>query len=678
MQFFKLSPPLSLLRIGFLAPLMVAMLATLAQAAFPLKAQEAEIGYEIDFSETQNHYLHVTARFETEKPETELMMATWAPGSYLIREYARHIDSMTVTDQAGNPVKFEKTKKNRWMLQTKDVQSVTLKYRLYCNEMTVRTNWTGNAYSMINGAPTFITPVGARQKTHSVKLNLPKRWKRSACALPTPNGPHEYLANSYDELVDNPIVAGNIQVYPFDVDGVPHQLINVGESGYWDGVKAAADLKKMVKAQQEIWDTVPYKKYLFINMIAEAGGGLEHDNCTLIMTSRWHFRDTEKYQNWLSLASHEFFHTWNVRRLRPKSLLQYDYENEMFTRSLWVAEGVTSYYEDLALARSGLITRQEYLERLSSTVEKVQAKPGRKVQSLTEASFDTWIKFYRPDENSNNTRVSYYAKGTVAAFLLDAKIRTVSEGKRSLDDVMRKMYEEYSESGYTQQDFRDTASEVTGVDLSQWFVKAIDSTEELDFSEIGVLGIEVADLASESSDSEPEVAEVKKEEADIETKDEDGDDQDVQSAKSDMTDQEGKPEVEPTQAESEVAEDEPSKPDPKPWIGVGGTAKGDSMIVSSVDPNSPAYQAGIQTDDELIAVNDFRLKGRISDRLEQFAIGEPLEILLSRRGQLLRIKVTSAAKTKFDWSLKFVKEPDSKQELSQDSWLGEVELTLDE
>ena len=666
MQVFKLSPPLSLFRIVFLVPLLAAIFATVTQAAVPLPPQEAAISYQIDFSETQNHYLHVTARFETKKPKTELMMATWAPGSYLIREYARHIDSMSVTDQAGNPVEFEKTKKNRWMLQTKGVQSVTLKYRLYCNEMTVRTNWTGDAYSMINGAPTFITPVGARQKTHFVKLNLPKRWKRSACALPTPNGPHEYLANSYDELVDNPIVAGNVQVYPFDVDGVPHQLVNVGESGYWDGVKAAADLKKMVQAQQEIWGTVPYKKYLFINMIAEAGGGLEHDNCTLIMTSRWHFRDTEKYQNWLSLASHEFFHTWNVRRLRPKSLLRYDYENEMFTRSLWVAEGVTSYYEDLALVRSGLITRQEYLERLSSTVEKVQTKPGRKVQSLTEASFDTWIKFYRPDENSNNTRVSYYAKGTVAAFLLDAKIRTVSEGERSLDDVMRKMFKVYSKSGYTQQNFRDTASEVAGVDLSEWFVKAIDSTEELDFSEVGVLGVEVAELATESSDSKIKATEANNEESQKTAEEKNGDD-DAQPAKASEKDQEN----ESKSDTSTDPEDELDKPDPKPWIGVDGSTSGDSMVVSSVTPDSPAYEAGIQTDDELIAVNDFRLNGGISGRLEQFEIGEPLEVLLSRRGELLRIKVTPAAKAEFDWSLKFVEEPNKQQERSQESWLGQ-------
>ena len=639
------------------------------QATQPSPPEVTGIAYEIDFSETQNHYLHVTARFKTSQAKTELMMATWAPGSYLIREYARHVDSMTITDQAGNPLEFEKTKKNRWVVKTKGVKSVTLEYRLYCNEMTVRTNWTGKAFTMINGAPTFITLVDARQKQHSVKLNLPKQWKRSACALDNPNGPHEYVANSYDELLDNPIVAGNVQVYPFDVDGVPHQLINVGESGYWDGVQAAADLKKMVAAQHKIWGTVPYKKYLFINMITEAGGGLEHDNCTLIMTSRWNFRDPKKYQDWLSLASHEFFHTWNVRRLRPKNLVRYDYENEMYTRSLWIAEGITSYYEDLALVRSGLITRKEYLKRLSKTVEQVQVRPGRKVQSLSDCSFDTWIKFYRPDENSNNTRISYYAKGTVSAFLLDAKIRSVSKGKRSLDDVMRKMYSKFSKSGYTPENFRSTASAVAGADLSGWFEQSIDSTQELDFSLVNVLGVEVAGLAKmEEKQESPAV----KKKAKAKGK--------AKPAKKPNADKkrEGKrkkSEVASKQdavRKQDVAKDnKPAiKSNPKPWVGIGGKPSGSSMVVSSVTPDSPAYQAGIQTDDELLAINDFRLKGSISSRLEQFEVGETLEFLLSRRGQLLRVDVTPAAKTKFDWKLQFLKAPNKRQQKSLNSWLG--------
>ena len=648
-----------------LACLWMAAFASTAQATEPPQSEAPAIRYEIDFPETKNHYLHVTARFETNQANTVLMMATWAPGSYLIREYARHVDSMAMTDQDGNPVAFEKTKKNRWKVKTKGVQSVVLKYRLYCNEMTVRTNWTGKAYTMINGAPTFITLVNAREKQHVVKLNLPKRWKRSACALDNPNGPHEYTANTYDELVDNPIVAGNVQVYPFDVDGVPHQLVNVGESGYWDGVKAAADLKKMVAAQHEIWGNVPYKKYLFINMICESRGGLEHDNCTLIMTSRWHYRDHNKYQDWLSLASHEFFHTWNVRRLRPKSLVRYDYENEVYTRSLWIAEGITSYYEDLALVRSGLITRKEFLKRLSETVENVQTQEGRKVQSLTESSYDTWIKFYRSDENSAHTRISYYRKGTVAAFLLDAKIRKTTKGKRSLDDVMREMYEKYSESGYSPQDFRDTASEVAGADLSEWFVKSIDSTDELDFSQVNVLGVEVGGFAKEVDASKDKEAKAKNK-ADAKNKSDQKSDTTKKKQKADKKSKSGLKQDDAQQPKADEA-----KPNPKPWVGIGGSASGSSVIVNSVTPNSPAYLAGIQTDDELLAVNDFRLDGRIASRLNQFEVGETLEFLLSRRGELLRIDVTPTAESKFDWKLGFLKNPNKRQQKALKSWLGD-------
>ena len=643
-----------------------------ASAAVPAPPEQPAIEYEIDFSETQNHYLHVTARFATSRPKTELMMATWTPGSYLIREYARHVDSMTVTDQAGNALEFEKTKKNRWMVTTKGVKSVTLKYRLYCNEMTVRTNWTGAAYTMINGASTFITPVAARDQKHAVKLNLPKPWKRSACALDNPDSPHAYVAESYDELLDNPIVAGNVQVYPFEVDGVAHQLVNVGESGYWDGVQAAADLKKMVAAHHKIWGNVPYEKYLFINMIVEAGGGLEHDNCTLIMTSRWNFRDQQKYKDWLSLASHEFFHTWNVRRLRPENLVRYDFENEMYTRSLWIAEGITSYYEDLALVRCGLLTRKEFLKRLSGTVEQVQGRPGRKVQNLSDCSFDTWIKFYRPDENSSNTRISYYAKGTVVAFLLDAEIRSISKGKRSLDDVMREMFAKYSKTGYTPADFRETASEVAGADLSEWFANSIDSTNELDFDSINMLGIEVAGLAKNKQTIEQEKPAAKKKKV----KGKNNPDAKSKSGNA-KTDKKGQRNAKKSQAalklaaeKEKAAASKPAKVDAKPWVGIGGKPSGSSVVVSSVAPDSPAYNAGIQTDDELLAINDFRLKGKISDRLTQFEVGEPLEFLLSRRGQLLRIDVTPTPEVKFDWKLQFLKAPNKRQTKSLNSWLG--------
>ncbi len=260
--------------------------------------------------------------------------------------------------------------------------------------------------------------------------------------------------------------------------------MNVGESGYWDGSKAATDLSKVVAAHHEMWGAVPYQRYLFLNVICGRGGGLEHDNSALLMTSIWSFRDEERYKDWLSLASHEFFHAWNVRRLRPKGLVKYDYESETYTPSLWIAEGVTSYYEDLLLVRAGLFSKKEFLDRLNKNIDGVQKTPGRTKQSLSESSYDAWIKFYRPDENSSNTRISYYSKGAVVAFLLDTKIRELTDGVKSLDDVMRTMYQRYQESGYEPADFRRVVNEIAGEDLSQWFASAVDSTDELDFSPV--------------------------------------------------------------------------------------------------------------------------------------------------------------------------------------------------
>ncbi|MEM7784703.1 MAG: hypothetical protein AAF623_15240 [Planctomycetota bacterium] len=462
------------------------------------------ISYVVDLADSKNHYLKITATVPVVNDSTELMMAVWTPGSYLIREYARHIDSLKISSK-GESIEFEKIRKNRWRVETKGLKSFQVSYRLYCNEMSVRTNWVGQQYAMMNGAPTFLTVVGRLDQPHRVRLKLPRNWSRSATSLRSYGDlPHSYEAQDFDELVDSPIVAGNIQVYPFEVAGVPHQLVNVGESGIWDGTRAATDLKKIVQAHHEMWNTVPYDRYLFLNMICESGGGLEHDNSTLIMTSRWSYRESGRYESWLSLASHEFFHTWNVRRLRPRSLVDYDYENEVYTPSLWVAEGVTSYYEDLLLVRAGLINSTEYLSRLSQNVESVQRTLGRTKQSLKESSFDTWIKFYRPDENSSNTRISYYSTGAVAAFLLDAKIRRITSGEKSLDDVMRLLYENYVPSGYTSEDFRNTVTEVAGQELADWFARTIDSTEELDYRDLEFLGIALPNAFDASKFESPD------------------------------------------------------------------------------------------------------------------------------------------------------------------------------
>src|SRR4029079_12845419 len=340
----------------------------------------------------------------------------------------------------------------------------------------------------LNGAATFLTLADDGARPHEVAVVLPARWREAHTALPTSpqGGPHLFHAASYDTLVDSPIYCGTPAVYSFDVDGVPHLLVNDGEDGILDGPRSAADVERLVRAAFKLWGEVPYRRFLFLNLITGASGGLEHKDSTVLMTSRWKTRRRESYLEWLALAAHEHFHAWNVKRLRPAELGPFDYDEENYTKSLWVAEGITAYYDTLLVHRAGLSSRDEYLRDFSKTVRTAQRTPGRRVQTLEAASFDTWIKYYQPDENTPNSAISYYTKGAVVAFLLDARIRQATGGQavqKSLDDVLRLAWQRFAgERGSTGAEIEALASEVAGEDLSAFFDRALRSTEELDFS----------------------------------------------------------------------------------------------------------------------------------------------------------------------------------------------------
>lgn len=457
--------------------------------------------YHVDLSDVDNHYVTVTMTVHSAEPQTELMMATWTPGSYLLREYAKHIDRISASANE-EPLPILKTSKNRWVVTNGSHDTFQVTYRIFCKDASVRTNFADNEYCVLNGAATFLTLPEQMDASHEVTLELPEAWTGSASSMRLVNEePNHFVATNFDELVDSPIVAGLVDVYPFEVAGVPHYLVNVNDNGNWDGEKATADLKKLVGAHHEFWGSIPYDRYYFLNVLNNSGGGLEHDHCCLMMTNQRSMRRPASYRNWLSLCSHEFFHTWNIRRLRPRNLMKYDYEIEAYTPSLWVAEGITSYYEDLLLVRAGLLEPEEFIRILARQVRGVQQREGRKVQSLRDSSHDAWIKFYRPEENSRATTVSYYSKGAVAGFLLDMEIRAASGGQHSLDDAMQTLYANYEKTGYLPDDFRAVCSELAGQDLTPWFEAAIDSTEELDFQTVADwLAMRVGDTLPESAD----------------------------------------------------------------------------------------------------------------------------------------------------------------------------------
>jgi predicted metalloprotease with PDZ domain len=584
-------------------------------AAASAQSAPEPIRYTLSFPAPQTHYVEVTASVPTgRRADVDLMMAVWTPGSYLVREYARNVEAVTASGPDGRALNVDKSKKNHWRIATGGAPTITLKYRVYSREMSVRTNWVESDFALLNGAPTFITLADLSPRPHEVILNPASGWKRSITALPAMDGSdHRYRAPDYDTLVDSPIVIGNPAVYDFEVDGKKHSLVNVGEAGVFDGARAAKDLETIVREDRRLWGFLPYDRYVFFNMITESGGGLEHKNSTVLMTNRWSTRTRRAYLAWLDLASHEYFHAWNVKRLRPAELGPFDYENENITRSLWIAEGFTDYYADLQVLRAALQTRDEYLEDLSSTIELLQTTPGRLVQSAEMASFDAWIKYYRPDENSNNTTISYYTKGTVIAFLLDAKIRKATNGTKSLDDVMRTAYQKFSgPKGYTPEEFRGVAEQVAGTSLKAFWDTAVESTAELDYTEtLDTFGLRF------------------------------------------------KPPLPP-----------PADRPAKPWLGISTRIDNGRLLVAQVQRDSPADGAGLNVDDEILAIDDFRVRAdRLDNRLEQYQRGDKVAFLVARREQLVRIPVTFGAEPAKGWRLELNPAATDTQRRQLDAWL---------
>lgn len=580
----------------------------------PIHAQVNDpIHYTLRFPVANTHYMEVEAVYPTGgRPQIELFMAVWTPGSYLIREYQRHVENFAARGSAG-ALAIQKSAKNRWTVQTGGASSVTVTYRVYGREMTVRTNWIEQGFAMLNGAPTFISLVGGLARPHDVHIELPAQWKGSATALmPVSGQPHTYRAEDFDTLVDSPIILGNPIQREFTVAGKRHVVVFEGDSTFFDMDRATADTQKIVEAGGTVMGgRFDYPHYYALNMIVDAGGGLEHKNSFLVMASRFQTRTRRAYLNYLSLVAHEHYHAWNIKRLRPVELGPFDYENENYTRALWIAEGFTDYYAGLLVKRPGISTRDEFLEELSGHIEAVQTTPGRLVTSADMSSYDTWIKQYRPDENTPNTTVNYYPKGSVIAFLLDARIRKATSGAKSLDDAMRLAYERHSGAkGYTIDQFYQAMSDTADVNLRDWFAKTAESTEELDYDEaLDWFGLRFRPVDTRNQ---------------------------------------------------------------RAWLGATTRNDAGRLVVSQVRRETPVHGANLNVDDEILAIDDVRVRADgLVGRLDQYRPGDKVSVLVARRDRLIRLEVTLGAEPGRVWRLEPAPNATDEQKKRLSAWLGE-------
>ncbi|HEY3597988.1 MAG TPA: PDZ domain-containing protein [Paraburkholderia sp.] len=464
------------------------------------------IRYTIVPKQPAAHLFEVTVTVADPDPSGQrFMLPVWIPGSYMVREFARNVVTLRAFTDAGRKVRIEKTDKHTW--RAAPVKgALTLRYEVYAWDMSVRTAHLDDTTGFFNGTSVFLSALGHEDAPCQVDIQKPagpayRSW-RVATALPEARGTKrygfgEYRAQNYDELIDHPVTLGEFALATFKAHGVPHDIVIAGRVVALDMPRLAADLKRICEAQIALFEPkskkAPMDRYVFMTQAVSDGyGGLEHRASTALICNRSDLpvegrpKMTEGYRTYLGLCSHEYFHTWNVKRIKPAVFAPYDLTQENYTSLLWLFEGFTSYYDDLILVRSGVISEDEYLGLVGKVVGGVQRGSGRFRQTVAESSFDAWVKYYRQDENAPNAIVSYYTKGSLIALAFDLSIRAQTGNRRSLDDVMRLLWQRFGRdfyrgkpAGVEEGDVEALFAEATGADLTALFAEGVHGTHDL-------------------------------------------------------------------------------------------------------------------------------------------------------------------------------------------------------
>jgi predicted metalloprotease with PDZ domain len=538
----------------------------------------------------------------------EFALPAWIPGSYMIREFARHVVSIRA-ESRGSRLAIEKLDKHSWRVQPA-AGSVTVICEVYARDLSVRGAYLDARHAFFNGACVFLRPRGRESVPCEIEIVRPRgaRYRKwivataMAASGAKSRGFGLYRAADYDELIDHPVAMGELTLASFRAGGVPHEIAIAGRHRA-DMARLARDLRRLCEHHMEFFGgAAPMKRYVFlITAVGEGYGGLEHRASTALLCSRddlplrGEAKVNERYRTFLGLASHEYFHAWNVKRIKPAAFTPYDLDRENYTALLWAFEGITSYYDDLALSRCGLIGRKDYLELLGRSITTYLRAPGRHRQTLAESSFDAWIKYYRQDENSPNATVSYYAKGSLVALCLDLLIRDKTRGRKSLDDLMRELWRRYglTGAGVEEDGIERLAEEVTGLKLRRHFDGWLRSTQELPLKEfLATHGVGLELRPAESS-----------------------------------SDRGGKP---------ASSSDRPGRA----ALGIRARQDGGELVVTNVVEGGAAQLAGMAAGDAIVALDGLRVEREgIDAALAKRRPGERMSIHAFRRDELLHFDV---------------------------------------
>ena len=449
--------------------------------------------YQIEFDDYRQHLIHVTLRFVAD-PTQVLSLPTWIPGSYLIREFSKHIESVRAYDEEGRLLEIQKFEKNKWRLFNTDHELITVEYDVYAYDLSVRGAYVDQTRLYVNPACACLGLEGQEDKAVEVELFLPDELEHFQLATGMASkslvkGRFTLKAKNYAELIDAPFELAEQTRFSFEAKGIPHEFVVSGKHAM-NAARMQQDIEKICATEISMFGSAPFSNYTFMTMAtANSYGGLEHPNSTSLISPREDLpkanepeEPSEDYQRFLGLCSHEYFHSWLVKFIRPENFVNYDLNKEGYTSLLWIFEGFTSYYDDLILLRSDVISQASYIKLLKTQIDRYLQNPGRFVQSVSESSFDAWVKFYRQDENSNNAGTSYYNKGCLVALCLDLGLRLRGS---SLDALMRKLYENAQKGIQVhERTIVELCNELTGDNWIEQINHLINTTDELPLDQL--------------------------------------------------------------------------------------------------------------------------------------------------------------------------------------------------
>ena len=570
-----------------------------------------KLSYTLSTPNPQTHYYEVEMRLQDFKDKfIDVKMPVWAPGSYLVREFPKNVESFSAKAGSEN-IRTEKTDKNTWRIYAGKNRDLKINYKVYAFELTVRTSFVDEMHAYLNGSSVFMYPANYKDLASEITVLPYSNWNQISCSLPTIGGDKwKMRAENYDILADSPMEIGTHKILNFEANGVPHEVAMFGESNYND-TKIVTDMKRIAEECAKVFGENPVKgKYVFIiHNTLSGGGGLEHLNSTTLQVSRWGYQPESNYNNFLALVAHEYFHLWNVKRLRPQPLGPFNYDEENYTSLLWVSEGCTSYYDDILTCRAGFIKPERYFEILGSAITNVENTPGVKVQTLAESSFDAWIKSYRPNENSRNAEISYYSKGAMVGMLLDLEIMNQTKANKTFDDVFREMYQKYYKKlnrGFIETEFKAELEKTAGIKLDNFFRDYVHGTVTPDYAKyLAYAGLKLTNLNENSQEAA---------------------------------------------------------------LGATTANQAGKIMVTNVVRDGSAWKGGLNVNDEIVALNGYRITDDLNKSVTGRPVGEKMNLIVNRDGRLLSIDLTLEKNPNVRYRLEKLPNMSSQQQAVYNKW----------